>query len=225
LGLVSLLALLGTGSYYLGRSHDNNLLNLLPFLTLTLATALASGLSGFPSGFAKVVLAGLLAWSATFGLQSWAMAWRQGDGTVIGPAKFVRNIRLLGPDAVSLLDTLLDQRAVPHAPFADAAAALNWLHANDAGSSPVWISPAMLLPYGRPDAAWTGMNDLGSYGLLPTDVVEDFIRKGEERLRRQGWLLVDREQQSPWLDIFRAVYQVTEQREFGGYTLYRLAPR
>ena len=69
------------------------------------------------------------------------------------------------------------------------------------------------------------MNDVGAYALLPHDEVEAFIRNGAQHLHRPGWLLVDRAQTTPWPALFFAAYSVTEQRDFGGYTAYRLAPK
>jgi len=115
--------------------------------------------------------------------------------------------------------------AVPHAPAEDAAAAMNWLRSHGEKGTPVWVSAAMLLPYGTPSDVWTGMNDLGSYGLLPFDEVEHFVRHSAETLHRVGWLLVDRTKPSPWPAIFFTAYSVTEEHIFGDCTLYRLAPK
>ena len=69
LGFVSLMGLFAAGSYYLGRSHDNNVLNLLPFVVLALTAALGIGLKDVASGFVQVTLASLVALLATFGFE------------------------------------------------------------------------------------------------------------------------------------------------------------
>ncbi len=224
IGFAALMGLLAVGSYYLGRSHDNNVLNLLPFVVLALTAALAIGLKDVASGFAQVALAGLVAFLATFGFESWVVAARTGQAWNIGPSHFINDIRLATPDSFALLDASLAQSPNPHAPAADAAAALDWLRAKGEGS-PVWVFASLLLPYGAPGPAWTGMNDIGAYALLPPDEVERFVHTGAEDLRRPGWLLVDRSQPSPWPELFFKAYSVTEQRDFGAYTAYRLAPK
>jgi len=223
-GFACLMGLLAVGSYYVARSHDNNVLNLLPFVVLALTAALAIGLKGVAAGFAQVALAGLVAFLATFGFESWDVAARRGQAWNIGPSHFINNIRLATPEAFALLDESLAHSASAHAPTADAAAALEWLRAEGEGS-PLWVSPSSLLPYGAPGPAWTAMNDVGSYALLPLDEVERFIRSGAEHLHRPGWILVDHSQTSPWPGLFFAAYSVTQQRDFGGYTAYRLAPK
>ena len=223
-GFVCLMGLLAVGSYYLGRSHDNNVLNLLPFVVLALTAALAIGLKDIGSGFAQIALAGVVAYVATFGFDSWSIAARSGQAGNIGPGRFIDEMRLAGPDSLALLDGSLAHSPSPHAPAADAAAALEWLRANGEGS-PVWVSPSMFLPLGVPGRAWTGMNDVGTFNLLPPDEVERFIRNSAQDLRRPGWLLVDRSATSPWPKVFFEAYSVSEERSFGGYTAYHLIPK
>jgi len=224
IGFVCLMGLLAVGSYYLGRSHDNNVLNLLPFIVLAMTAALAIGLKDIGSGFAQVALAGVVAYVATFGFESWNAAARSGQAGNIGPNRFIDDMRLAAPDALALLDASLARSPGAHAPAADAAAALEWLRAKGEGS-PVWVSPSMFLPFGAPGPAWTGMNDVGTFNLLPPDEVERFIRSSAQDLGRPGWLLVDRLGTSPWPKVFFDAYSVSEEHNFGGYTAYRLVPK
>ena len=224
IGFVCLMGLLAVGSYYLGRSHDNNVLNLLPFIVLAMTAALAIGLKDIGSGFAQVALAGVVAYVATFGFESWNAAARSGQAGNIGPNRFIDDMRLDTPDALALLDASLARSPGAHAPAADAAAALEWLRAKGEGS-PVWVSPSMFLPFGAPGPAWTGMNDVGTFNLLPPDEVERFIRSSAQDLGRPGWLLVDRLGTSPWPKVFFDAYSVSEEHNFGGYTAYRLVPK
>jgi hypothetical protein len=225
LGLVSLMGLFAAGSYYLGRSHDNNVLNLLPFIVLALTAALAIGLKDVASGFAQIALAGVVALLATFGFESWDAAAQRGQALNLGPGSFINDISMATADSSALLDKSLAQLPSAHAPAADAAAAQEWLRAQGEGP-PVWVSPSLLLPYGAPGPVWTGMNDIGAYALLPHDEVESFIRNSAQHLHRPGWILVDRMQQTtPWPALFLEAYSIEQQRDFGNYTAYRLTPK
>ena len=223
-GFVCLMGLLGAGSYYLGRSHDNNVLNLLPFVVLALTAALGIGLKDVASGFTQVTLAGLVALLATFGFESWDVAARSGQAWNIGPGHFINDMRLASPESSALVDASLVNSTSGHSPVADAAAALEWVRTRGEGK-PVWVSPSMFLPYGDPGAVWTAMSDVGAYALLPQDEVGVFIRNGAQHLNQPGWIVVDRAQTTPWPALFFAAYNVTEQRDFGGYTAYRLVPK
>ena len=178
-----------------------------------------------------MVLVGIVAWPATFGLQSWTDAIRSGEAGVIGPARVLDRLRLATPDAWALADASLASVPGPHAPYSDAGAALAWLAEQKAGQ-PLIVNQAFILPRELPTPAWTGVNNLANVGLLPREVIIKFIRNGATTFHRPGWLLVDRAQSGAWmkppgdwLDLFRPAYAVTEQRDFGGYTAYRLVPK
>ena len=60
-----------TFSYFLGRSHDNNLLNLLPFQLLVLLVAFRAPIADWVRTAAAVLLASLIGWSSVFGWDAW----------------------------------------------------------------------------------------------------------------------------------------------------------
>jgi len=224
-GMVCNLALIAVSSYYLlGRSHDNNVLNLLPFIILALAAALSVQLPPVPMGFSRMVLVGIIAWPATFGFQSLTASIRNGDILAIGPARLLDRFRLATPDSWRLLDAWFALQGGQHAASADAGAALAWLSEQGAGP-PLIVSQAMIMPRFGAAPAWTGVNNLANFDPLPRDVVARFIQNSATALHRPGWLLVDRSQPGDWLELFGSAYAVTEERVFGGYTAYRLVPK
>ena len=67
-----------TFSYFLGRSHDNNLLNLLPFQLLVLLVAFRAPIADWARTAAAVLLASLIGWSSVFGWDVWREATSNG---------------------------------------------------------------------------------------------------------------------------------------------------
>jgi hypothetical protein len=225
IGMVCNLTLIAVSSYYLlGRSHDNNVLNLFPFIVLTLSAALSVRLPSILTGFSHMVLAGMVAWTATFGFQSVAGSVGNGEALAFGPARLLDRFRLATPDAWRLLDAYLSDQEGQHANSADAGAALAWLSGQGAGQ-PLLVNQAAISPRYASGMAWTGVNNLANYALLPRDVIRQFIKNGATSFRRPGWILVDRAHPEDWLDLFGSAYAVTQQRIFGGYTVYRLDPK
>jgi hypothetical protein len=223
-GTACLLGLLAAGSYYLGRSHDNNVLNLFPFVVLLIAAALSVPLPPVLEGFSRMILVGIVAWPATFGFQS-SIVGTKGDGTIAtGPGRLLDRFKLVTPDAWALLDAAFAGQPGRHAASADAGAALAWLAEHGAGP-PLVINQAMILPRYAGGPEWTGVNNLANFDLLPSEVVARFIQNGASSYNRQGWLLVDREQPGNWLELFGSAYEVAEERAFGGYSAYRLIPK
>jgi hypothetical protein len=215
-GAVSLLGLVAVISYYLGRSHDNNVINLFPIVVLLTASVLSVALPPFLDGFSKMVLVGIAAWPMAFGLQSWALAAQSGEAIALGPARMLNRFQLPEPDAWALLDACLVGLPGRHAAAADAGAALAWLTEQGAGP-PLVINQGLILPRNSVGVEWTGVNNLANFDLLPREFVARFIQSGAVSFHRQGWL-VDREQPGDWLALFRSAYEVAGERAFGGYT-------
>jgi hypothetical protein len=223
-GAACLLGLVAVSSYYLGRSHDNNVLNLLPFVVLLVSFALSTPLAPLLRGFAILVLVGVVAWPATFGALAWSGALRNGDALAVGPAQILERFRLATPDAWALLDGGLAAQPGPYSASADAGAALSWF-AEQGAEAPVVVSKAMIMPRSARGPSWTGVNNLANFDPLPRDTIIRFIEAGSKTYHRSGWLLVDNNQPGDWVDLFSSAYTRVEERKFGGYTAYRLAPK
>jgi hypothetical protein len=217
-------AFVAVGSYYLGRSHDNNLLNLFPFLAVVLSGLLLPGLPPVVTGFARTTLAGLLGWLACFGLGAWEEAQRNSVAWRTGPAAMLRAMSLNDREGWDLLARQMAANGAPHGSLNDAREALAWLR--DQGAvAPVFANGALVMPRGAPGQAWTGMQNLGSFATLPPEAIERFIRSGASTARREGWLLLDTQLPGAWLDTYRSGYEVAEERRFGDYVAYRMVPR
>ena len=165
-GTICLLALVAVSSYYVGRSHDNNVLNLFPFVVLLLAAALSLQLPPLLEGFSRMVLVGIVAWPVTFGWQSWTAAIGSGEALTIGPARLLDRFRLETPDAWALLNGYLADLSGNHADSADAGTALAWLEQQGAGP-PLVVNQAMIMPRDFAGSAWTGVNNLANFDPLP----------------------------------------------------------
>ncbi len=213
----SVLGLLGTGTYYLSRSHDNNVLNLLPFIILTLFAAYAviqsseRPFGNFVGGFLTIMLAAVVAGPATFGTMSWDEARR--DGTVaqmgIGPiiARFTPELSHRHP--------LLDHQAI---------VALTYLRTRtDRGV--VFIDRHAQIPAHTPGTGWTSVNNRANFAPLPRPMIEHYIRQSAAAYKKPGWLLVENDGFSAWPVMFETAYRVAEVKRFGGYTAYHMVPR
>lgn len=217
----ALLGLMAAACYFLGRSHDNNILNILPFLVVSLTAAAVVAGPRLIGGFARTVMAGIVAWGASLGGGGWLEVWRSGKAFEIGPSRLLSRIGFEGADAATLLDR---HAGLPAGRSAEAAAALAWVRSRGEGA-PVLVSATMLLPRHPAGEAWTGVNNVANYSLLPPAIMERVVRRGARRFARPGWLVIEDGQSASWLATFTASYEVTERHQTGAYTAYRLAPR
>ena len=219
--MVCLLAFGAVSSYYVGRSHDNNILNLFPFFVLVLAATLRVALTQILQGFVRLVLVGLVAWPATFGFGGWAFAFTHGHGAELGPATILNNMRFITPEPWALSE---GDATNPHSPLHDLAAALIWLENLDT-APPLILNMMNIMPRSTATGAWTGVNNMANFGLLPPAIVAKFIQNSARTFHRAGWVVMDRTQPDDGLKLFLASYTITQERVFGGYTAYRLEPK
>jgi hypothetical protein len=215
---VCLIAYTASGSYFLSRSHDNNILNLFPLLVLVLLTVLAS-LSKIEgdktkasiTGFAHVVFASMIAFLPVSQFDSWKAAFNSGSALRIGN------------------QGLLDRMAMkPGAPVqtlpADAVAAINDVR-NHSDEGFVLLNDWKVMVVQDPHKAWTGANNLANTAPLPREMVEHYIRRGAKAYHRPGWIIFDWIENETDADIYRVAYDVAETRTYGRYRAYRLVPR
>jgi hypothetical protein len=222
--MVLINALVAVSAYYLSRSHDNNVLNLFPFVVLLLIGMLRLDLPAACESFGKMMLVAVVLWSATFGLHAWSSAWQAGTASKFGMAEIFDKINIASPSSWPAADAARAMLAPNSPPISDAGRALSALFPTGDGS-PVLISGMMVLPRQAPARAWTTMTNVANYAPLPPDAIKTFIQRGAQRFERPGWIIVDRANPGLWLDLFKSAYDVSEQRQFGGYDAYRLVPR
>jgi hypothetical protein len=208
-----LLTALAAGSYYLSRSHDNNILNLLPFLILLLLAVQMARPSLFNAGFIRATLAGIIALTASINFHAWTVAPGAPSiaGLQIGPSALITRFSAMsGP--LPLL--------VP----ADAANALSALR-RDSRETALLLDAQMVMPTADPAATWTGVNNAANFLPLPPELIRHYVRQGAKQFGRSGWIVVANDKATFWSGLFGTAYEMVEQRGYGTYTAYHLVPR
>ena len=231
---VCLLALYATFSYFIGRSHDNNILNLMPFMVLVLAAVRAFSKSATLSRSAHVALASVLAFTPLFG---WSARNLGGSGySAIADFNSMSYVRgdtadLTGYAAVPLLDRLPSARTISLLDaddFRDGARAVFYV-------SVVRHEPLIKVDAGLEIApigprAWAAIHDPIDFYFLPDATLAKFIDRTMKRLKSPGWLVIgksvdDHPQTLRWQRLLAESYVVTEQVDFNSYHAIRYAPK
>jgi hypothetical protein len=212
---VCLLGFLAAGVYYLSRSHDNNILNLFPFLVLVLLATL-TGLDRiegpaktFIRAFIHTSLAAMIAFVATFNYEPWQEGLAR-TGLIFGPERIVARLTPTRGDMPAVLSP-------------DAVAGLEYLRSRDAGMVMLFDS-RRVIPRPSSGTAWTSVNDVANFEPLPGATILHYIQIGAVAYRRSGWILVG-PGFGAWAQGFQATYDVREQKSFGRYRAYHLVPR
>lgn len=211
---VCLIVLLAAGSYFLSRSHDNNILNLFPLLVIVaLATTRQSVGSrpDFASGFVRTFLAAIVSFVATFNFGPWGEGVARGHAFDLGPSRLVARFTPNQSDSPRILPR-------------DAVAGLEYLRRRNAGAV-VLLSDRALMPWSPPGSGWTGVNNAANFTPLPDAMIVRYIKRGARAYRRPGWTLIDNAKYGHWVTMFATAYDVRHSEAFGTHTAYYLVPR
>jgi hypothetical protein len=206
-GLVLLLLAYSTFSYFLGRSHDNNVLNLLAFVLPVLLYAMAR-FAGMARGLAIGLLAALPAWAATANLA----AWQAGAGGAWFDARWIEQ---------ALPSNDPSQAAFP--PDTRQVIA----RARSLSPDPVTV----LGPYANASSTavadvWSALHSPANLHVLRPPARREFLERTAAALQRSGWLLVQTSvpEAVALVKDFDATYRRTHQFEMAGYLAIHYSP-
>jgi len=227
---VALLLALATLSYFLlGRSHDNNLLNVSPFLVLALLATLASGARTEWRAAGIGLLAGYLALASTANFGIWSGAVAQDRLFKFDPRVFLQHFDFNDGNMATVLRARYGQSLSP-TPEIGALARTAVAGRHERYSV---ITSAMVLPRESFDDVWDALHGAENYAYLPPAMRQLFLRRTAQRLQRCGWLIVDgryagEAQGYPskidWANDYAAVYDMTEQLKAGTVLAFHLRP-
>ncbi|EZP70045.1 hypothetical protein BV96_03724 [Sphingomonas paucimobilis] len=212
---VCLLGLLAAGSYYISRSHDNNILNLFPLLLLLLLGILANldrtkgSAQSFTRSLIHTFFVAMIAFVVTFDFTAWREGVSQVGPLHLGPTRLISRFSPKTDDTPAMLPP-------------DALAGLQQLRESGAGAI-VLVDRYYLMPRSS-DPAWTPVNNLANFIPLPETNILYYIRRGAEVYHRPGWILVNTEYRH-WIPAFRTAYEVRDEKSFGSYRAFYLVPR
>lgn len=208
-GFLLQLASYGAFSYFLGRSHDNNLLNVMPFFLLVLLQAISAAEGLILPKLSAVLAAALIAWLPTFGWQAMGDEVIQGGILTFDP-KITDNFFPERPSAGLSIGAL---RAVVYI-------------ARHYGEPITFLDTSLDLIHSSPPAPWSALNAPEDFQFIPSAERREFLRRTAASLRRPGWVIVDhRISATEWLMDYDVAYRRTAELEFGRYYAIRYSPK
>lgn len=211
-----------TFSYYLGRSHDNNVLNLLPFVMLVLQDTLANAKSVFARQAAAVALASLLAWLPVFGWEPWQEAYRSGRLTEFGFS--ATRARFTYEDSETSYGLLNRYAAISEEQIDQTSQLMNELSRR--GEPFVVLDQYFLLQPHYPARPWSAIRSATNFEFFPSAIRREFLLSAADRLGRSGWLIIARSHRlNTWLNDFDSVYDRTGQIDLGTVYAIRFSPK
>ena len=187
LALPVLLGLYAVGSYYLGRSNDNNVLNLGPFMVLALAAVSSLPSDGRIRIVAQAGLCCLLAAPPSFGWSTfWAPAASQGRALRVSAGDPVSLFTFANPSAGAALDRREGPRnSMVHSADIEAAVTTIW---RDRHEPVLLLAPPLVLVTEHAEP-WAALHAPENFWFMPTFARRTFLRRTMDRLNRPGWVI------------------------------------
>jgi hypothetical protein len=197
-------------SYFLGRSHDNNLLNLMPFLFLLLFYTITTTDSVILSKSSVVLLSTFIGWLALFGWHPWNTTFKENKllefNSKLFNDRFYHNDMRFG----------ISQNVIRAIDYID----INY------GEPMTVLDSLFCLKPSIPPKVWSAIHDPANYVFIPSLERRRFLCNTAKKLNRAGWLVVDKKfLADEWLADYDFVYIRTNYIDFGTYYAIRYTPK
>ncbi len=215
-GLILLLFTYSTFSYFVGRSHDNNILNIVPFMLLVLLHIFSTAVDRSLRMIAATLLAALLGWSSSFGWDAWFL-----------PSGKLNDIEFNSSwISAVIFDAKAHQLRTVHAPFSDDAARALSETQRDTQEAVTVVSSWNGLASTNAEAVWSAFHGPANIVLFPSAMRRRFLSHTAGTLKRSGWLIFPQsELRGALIADFDSVYSRKEVRDFGTVLAIRYAPK
>jgi hypothetical protein len=211
------MAMVTAFSYYLSRSHDNNVLNLLPFILLVALCLLpkegasSSRDGAFANGFGTMTVMSIVAFVAVFDFTAWTDRARDGKPIETGPDILLKQFSPPPSDPKPIISK-------------DALELLDYARRNST-TAPLLFDRMGVMPRAGPGKAWTSVNNIANYSPLPQSLVSRYILQGAKAYNKSGWLIVEDGRYERWPEYFAVAYDVEPMVRKGRYVAYVLRPK
>ncbi len=190
-------------SYFLGRSHDNNILNLMPFAALLLIDSLVNSQNTFQRVYPSIAISFLCSAIFIFGWDHWDGFFKKTNLQMNSMEslylKFSYNSTILplAPKDPDVIEVLKDQEKLAKIIY-EKGERYEFLNTRGA-----------ILPEHGNDNVWSGLHTYINFRFIPSSDRILFLQRSSEKLKRSGWLIVDKNltnEINNVLDEYKSVY-------------------
>ena len=238
---VCILSLFAVFSYYIGRSHDNNILNLMPFLVLVLVAVQSFAPVSALSRSARVALAATLASVIFFGWSAWRQtSWSDyANADAAASMSYVRGETAEQTGAAAIRLSAAEPSPQQSSSQDPAKSRIDGANPADAARAVFYVSSVRREPLIKIDdgldiapigpRAWSAIHDPIDFYFLPDALIAKLIDRTMRRIRSPGWLVIAKHVDSVpetlrWQRLLEASYAKTEEMDFGAYHAIRYEP-
>ncbi|QWD35724.1 hypothetical protein G6674_01615 [Polynucleobacter paneuropaeus] len=209
-------------TYYIGRSHDNNILNLLPYFSLLLMGISRWSEKSMTKIISTVMLSSIVGWSILIDFTHYELALRNHVLLDKSPTALIASFNR---ELDSTDQYLQAKTAVEIQKNTDARKALHYLYRNTPEAVETY-DKYFLIDAGQRSAPWSAFHGPLNFYFIPSALRQRYLQNIAKRFRRSGWILYDKNFEiNDYLRDYDAVYQRTQELDFGTYYAIRYSPK
>ena len=210
-------------TYYIGRSHDNNILNLLPYFSLLLMGISRQSEKGMIKIISTIMLSSIVGWSILMDFTHYELAWSK---KVLFDKSPTALIASFDRELDSTDQYLQAKTAVEIQKNADARKALRYIHQNSPEAVETF-DKYLLIDAGQKAPPWSAFHGPLNFYFIPSALRQRYLQNYSNRFHHSGWVLYDKNLEiiNDYLRDYGAVYQRTNELDFGTYYAIHYSPR
>lgn len=209
-------------SYCMGRSHDNNFLNIAPFYVLILANVFSSNIGELWRTFTAVLVVSLLAWSSVFGWYVWRSTISAKRVWEFRPKHFIQAFTYDNP---ATRQFMINRWGSPSDLTNPNDVYLLTQKIQEQSAEPISIIDNAFLLSAVPFPAWNAFHGAAVYYYLPDEWRKKFVVRTAVRLQQSGWVILFKQLPPFWLEDYKAAYDVTAEIDGGSYFAIHIRPK
>jgi hypothetical protein len=212
-------------SYFLGRSHDNNLLNIMPILGVMLIHSLRWPATQPFSVITTMLLASTIACLPFFGWQAWQTAALESRLFQFNSHQLTEEMTYLNRTTSNEIKEKFIRVSLKVGDPEDVARAISHIRSNFSEGLTI-LDYSQNLDASAPRLVWSAVHGPANFFYIPSQLRRKFLLHTSVKLKQTGWLIIDRAFSTQELiDDFETAYVRTQTLDFGTYYAIRLSPK
>ena len=207
-------------TYFIGRSADNNILNLLPYFGVLLIGLQSQLEKGMSKAIATILLAALVAWLPIMGWGNYVRAIQSGEFFSLSPERLSQTFTRTNSSSDKYF---VDPKEITN--NKDIRQALVFIASKY--NEPVEIIDRFnLLDTAQTLAPWDGLHGPANFMFIPSILRQHYLANVKIRLNRPGWILINGKikEGDAFIRDYQSIYTEDARFSFGDYQAIRFIP-
>lgn len=207
-------------TYFIGRSADNNILNLFPYFGVLLIGLQSQLEKGMSKAMATVLLTAIVSWLPIMGWENYARAIHSNEFFSLSPERLSQTFTRTNHSSDKYF---IDPKEIANNRDVEQALAFIASKYNE----PVEIIDRFnLLDTAQTSAPWDGLHGPANFMYIPSLLRQRYLANVKMRLNRPGWILISSKikEGDAFIKDYQSIYTEDARLRFGDYQAIRFIP-